>query len=265
MNTVEPPLSPRSLLEIASFEFGAFGQKGIESTFWEQFVEAAKKNPGSILAEALTIHTDYDICQRIIRLAKSIFDLSIIEEKEKLHDEAIEFVKVIDPYLSNDKIPLSIYQLRGDLFQLLGNLHDLIGDHKRSEEAYLIASTCSIESGNQIHAAKLLVEKAKQILLIDPKKRQEAASLFEYAGDVLNDNGSDWMSVINCYQQALELYEGDYAKAAEILEKIGDVYKPMPDFQGLASQSFARASTYYGFLDNVKKQAESLEKAAIYA
>lgn len=262
------PLSPRSLLWVASFEMSAIGQEDIQMVCWDRFVEAAKADPGSILAKGLQEHTDACICQKIINLAKEIFNPSISGERDRLRVEAKKFLELIGLDFSKEHLPPGVDGLEGDFFQLLGNLYDLLDDHRESARSYWYAATCAETKGNRLFAAKLFAEQTIQVLSINPKDekiQREAALWLEHAEEAFRDSQSGWEPVISCYRRVLELYSGDYIPSAKILEKMGKIYEAIPELQDLAKGSFVQAAAYHGFVNNVKERARNLEKAAVCA
>lgn len=276
-----PPISPRILLEIASFEMNPIGEEEIGLASWDQFVAAVKESPGKTLAHGLLEHIDAPLYKKVIDVAKETFNSAI--GKKSLEGEAQIFVKIIDSHVIQKELPPGSRGLEKDLFQLLGHVYDLLNDHRQSAKAYQLAAKYAEIQENKILEAELVAEAAIQILLINPRDessplaelkvfkktredlKKEALDWFEKAEDELKMSQSDKRPLISYYRRALGLLEGDYGSSAKILEAIGEIYASEPELKNQARESFVQAATYHGFINHGKDQARNLKKAAICA
>ncbi|MDP1608829.1 MAG: hypothetical protein Q8L98_05910 [Chlamydiales bacterium] len=258
----ERPVSPETLLTLGSFV--EFKDPSRTSQLWLIIAEDAVncEEPGSLLAKVIkNSSSDSETCQKIIAIATKIFFPNKPEEKKySIGQAAQEFVDQMKG--DRTKPPLSSYP---SLFQLLGKLYALLNDPTSSQMMHSAAASLWSDKENFSFAAESFIEMAKQVLLMNSNKQEEAAGLFIHAGDLHRKHRSELNSIVSCYHLAREQYEimGEFVRAAEVMEKIAEVYHSThPEMVIL---SFERAASYYQWAGDLKKEAISLEKAAIYA
>lgn len=258
----ERPLSPETLLALGSFV--EFRDPSRTSQLWLLIAEEAAccEEPGSLLAKVIKYSSvDSETCHKIIGIAKTIFFPNKPEERKySIQQAAGEFVDHIKDDLI--KPPLRTYP---SLFQLLGKLYELLDDPIRSQMMHSAAASLWSDQENFSLAAESFIAMAKQVLLMNANKQEEAAGLFIHAGDLHRKNRSELNLIVSCYHLAREQYEtiGEFVRASEVMEKIAEVYESThPEMVIL---SFERAASYYQWAGDIKKEAISLEKAAIYA